>query len=342
MRESAFKEYYNTKQIKRIADYNADISSGQRRGNLAFHYIFIDMERRCNLSCRGCFVHLDRNKSYQKLDFQEITNTIDFASDRGSVLLVLAGAGEPTLDAHLMETVAYAYDRSMSVLLFTNGTTMTSDFANSLFDHDVSFVVKKYAMDHQKHDYLLGKPGMSVVIHNGLKTLMNVKKQRIKANKKVSDVAIDCYVSKENITDVEGVLQFCRKNNLIPHIDSFVTFNNGDMKSLSPSQEDLSNLFDKLQEIDSRCYGIDTHLWEGSRVYGESLCLKNKVSFSVRTNGDVYDCVSGKNKFGNIRQNTLENIFSKVDKNIYNSICLCSQGYQPLLNPQQTSIAPCL
>lgn len=48
---------------------------------------------------------------------------------------------------------------------------MISDLANFLFDHDVSFVVKKYAMDHQKHDYLLGKPGMRVVMQNGLKTL---------------------------------------------------------------------------------------------------------------------------------------------------------------------------
>ncbi|WP_027183688.1 radical SAM protein [Desulfovibrio inopinatus] len=329
MKDKAFHEYFNIDKIRDLAKHNQIATYENRPEDLKFHQVSIELERKCNLACQGCFAHMDRDNTYQKLDFDEIIQTIDFAKNRGATLLVLAGAGEPTLDNNFKEIVQYTYNKSMSTILFTNGTTLDESLAHFIFDHDVSVVVKKYAVDDKKHDFLIGKEGLSIKMQQGFDTLLNVKQERKQIGEKVSGVAIDCYISKNNIDDVKEVLRFSRINKVDPHIDAFITSNNDDLSSLSLNQNELNDLLEELKEIDSLEYGIDTTLHPGSRVYGVHPCMKNKVNFSVLTNGDVRDCVCGDHLLGNIRENSLDEIFNTVNAELHNTTCCCSLNYQP-------------
>lgn len=336
MDKTTRQRYIDNEGIFGLALYNSEVTSGKRQGQLKFKYVFVDLARRCNLNCRGCFESLDRNRSYEKLDFSEIKDTVDFAYDREVRTVIIAGAGEPTLDEDFSKVVRYIHKKEMSTLLFTNGTTLDEKLSNFLFDNNVSPIVKKFAMDHEKHDYLIGKKGMSEKMQGGLDTLRRVKGQREAVGKLTSDIALYCYISRENTNDIKDVLRYCRDNSLTPHMEAFITSNQcAESIKLAPSQEELNEMFDALAKIDKDEYGIETELKSGARVYGGDLCMKNKVIFSVRTNGDIYECVSGHNKFGNIRENTLEEIFDLSNpkvKEFYSDInchlCDCSLGYK--------------
>ena len=104
---------------------------------------------------------------------------------------------------------------------------------------------------------------------------------------------------------------------------------------LSPTQQELNELFETLQKIDKQEFRTNTFLAIRSPVYGGGPCTKGKVSFAVHTDGSVYECVSGSHEFGNIRENNLKDIFSlnnlKV-KDFYSgtNFCdACSLNYRP-------------
>lgn len=89
-------------------------------------------------------------------------------------------------------------------------------------------------------------------------------------------MCIDSYISKENADDLKDVLRFCRKNNIIPYFESFITkgFNEKDYKNKILTQGELDNFFLDLQKIDEEEFSIKTELKKGMRVYGQNPCIK--------------------------------------------------------------------
>lgn len=338
MAKTAFQRYTDQERILQLALHNFKVASERKEGEIRFNHVFIDLERRCNLACRGCYQLMDRDRTRMKLDYDEVTETIDFAHKRGARVIIIAGAGEPTLDEDFRRIIKYIHQKQMYPVIFTNGSTLNTELANFLFDHRVSPIIKKFSMHFEKQDYLIGRKGMSRKMQKGLKTLKEVKEERDVAGKPISEIIIESYISKENIKDIEEILRYCRWNGLIPYLEAFIT-RGQDEETLkfTPSQKQLNDLFEKLARIDKEEFGIVTLLKQGAPVYGGAPCNKGKVSFAVHVDGSVYECVSGSHKFGNIREEKLENIFSLENnlevKEFHSSTryCgACSLNYQPI------------
>ena len=336
--QSGLQQYTNQEKIIQVAAHNLEIASELRDGELQFTHVFVDLERICNLACHGCFKLMNTDRTQMKLDYEEVKNIVDFGQEREAGVIVIAGAGEPTLDSDFRKIIEYIYGMRLSSVVFTNGSTLDKELSNFLFDNNASPVVKKFAVDYSKQDFLIGVQGMSERMQKGLDTLINVKKQRNKEGKPTSEIAVECYVSTENLSDIPDVLRYCRKNDLIPYIEAFIT--TGQMAEASrfvPSQHELNLLFQQLARIDNEEYGISTILRTGARVYSGESCMKGKTGFAVHTNGAVLECVSGRYIFGNIRDQNLKDIFDLKKPKIsdyYSSIqclgCQCSESYNQL------------
>jgi MoaA/NifB/PqqE/SkfB family radical SAM enzyme len=215
----------------------------------------------------------------------------------------------------------------MGTVLFTNGSKIDENICHFLFDNDVSVLVKQLSMDYERQDIMIGRRGMSLRMRGGLEILMKTKREREQAGRKTSTTGIECYVSKENIDDVSEILRYCRKNDLHPYIESFITMGQSDETlKLAPTQMQLNSLFEWLVKIDKEEFGIEVTLEPDSPRYGGSPCIKGKASFAVHTDGSVYECVSGSHEFGNIRQQDIREILSvrnpKV-KNFYSGRGVC-------------------
>ncbi len=327
MEKTSFQKYIDQERISQIVHHNFEVASGAKSGGIQFNHGFIDLERICNLSCHGCFEHMNTDKTRTKLTYKEITEITDFAYERGAQVIVIAGAGEPTLDSDFRRIIEYIYQKGMGSVVFTNGSKLDEELSNFLFNNTVSVLVKQFSRDFYKQDFMIGRAGMSKKMREGLENLMKIKKERERTNRKTSEIGAESYISLENIGEIGEILRYCRRNKLTPYLESFIIRGqNEEMIKLAPTQEQLGKVFQELAKIDREEFGIQTPLKVGSPRYGGSACMRGKASFAVHTDGSVYECVSGSHEFGNIRKHNLREILTPKNpkvKRFYSDLSIC-------------------
>ncbi|HJX50041.1 hypothetical protein A3K73_00550 [Candidatus Pacearchaeota archaeon RBG_13_36_9] len=327
MEKTSFQKYTDQERISQLVRHNFDVASGVKSGEIQFNHAFIDLERICNLSCHGCFEHMNTDRTKTKLTYKEVMDITDFAYERGAQVIVIAGAGEPTLDSDFERIIEYIYQKRMGSVVFTNGSKLDEKLSNFLFDNNVSILVKQFSMDFDKQDFIIGRVGMSKKMREGLETLMKVKKEREKTGRKTSEVGVESYISLENIEEISEILRYCRRNKLIPYLESFIIRGQDkEITKLAPTQEQLNRLFQELAKIDKEECGIQTPLKVGSPKYGGGPCIRGKASFAVHTDGSVYECISGSHEFGNIRKQSLGGILTPENpkvKKFYSDLSIC-------------------
>ncbi|HUW21606.1 MAG TPA: radical SAM protein [Candidatus Bathyarchaeia archaeon] len=312
--ETGLSLYTDQRRITEIIKHNMQVSAGKLKGKLKFNHAFIDLEGRCNFACEGCFKgrnKVDRRKKVGKLTFEEVKKIVGFAKGRGAKVIVFAGEGETTMDADFRRILRHISSQGLYSVVFTNGTLINNEFAHFIFQHQASLILKRLAVDNHRQDQLLGTPGGSKMMGRGLEILLKVKREREAKGLPVSQIAIDCYIIKQNIDQVADVLRWCRRKKLIPYFESCILSQDPvDNQKHCPSQGQLNGLFEKLAEVDLEEFGVPTILWPGSRIYGqEGPCFKPRSGFAVQTDGRVTECVSGEYTFGNLRKTTLDKIF---------------------------------
>jgi MoaA/NifB/PqqE/SkfB family radical SAM enzyme len=109
MNKTSHQKYTNQERISQIVCHNFSVASGVKKGEILFNHAFVDLERICNLSCHGCFEHLNTDSTRTKLKYEEVTHLIDFAREREAEVILIAGAGEPTLDSDFKRIIEYIY-----------------------------------------------------------------------------------------------------------------------------------------------------------------------------------------------------------------------------------------
>lgn len=294
------------------------------RGRFLYDSVFIDLNGGCNFRCGGCFKGMNVNQPRDRLTYDEVIDITDFAQKRGARAVVYAGVGEPMLDKDFWKLIGHAYDVGMGTVLFTNGTNVTGDGAKILYEKSVSVIIKINTLDKSKQDALVGNiEGAHKDMWRGLHNLLA-------AGFRSPRLAVDSYISKKNAGDLPELLRFCRKSDIIPHFESFIT-KGQDLDNIIGyplSQEEFDNLFIRFSKIDKDEFGILTRVRDGARVYGLNPCIKNYTAFSVRVNGDVALCVSDNFIIGNIRKQTLEDILNpnnELIRDAYKTVCRCSK-----------------
>ena len=103
MSKTPLELYTDNSIIMDVIKHNFQLASNGQSGELRFNHAFIDLEKVCNLLCKGCYLSMDNKnreelKLGEKLSYGEIKGVIDFAKERNVRTIVFAGAGETTLD----------------------------------------------------------------------------------------------------------------------------------------------------------------------------------------------------------------------------------------------------
>jgi len=303
MGKTAFQKYNDHERIARQVHNNTSIASSNQ-GTIQFNHAFLDLERTCNLRCDGCYEFLSESTG-ARLSFNEVKDVVDYAKSNQARVMIIAGAGEPTLDPDFKKIITYIPSVGMGTVLFTNGTTMNPKIADFLISHQVSPLVKLLSENPKIHDSITRVKGTHTKVKEAVKHLI---KSKDKQDYQVT-IGIECYVSQSNIEEIPRVLKFCRTNELQPYIEAFVeTGQSSEQKENSCiTQERLDKLFRDLQQIDAE-YNISTTLIPGSPVYGGRKCNKGLASFAVHEDGLVTACAVKNDIFGNIRNKPLAEI----------------------------------
>jgi radical SAM protein with 4Fe4S-binding SPASM domain len=294
-----------------------------------------DYTKACNLRCKHCYEDATPKSAPDELTKEEALKAIDeFALD-GVVALAFSG-GEPLMRKDFFEVASYAAKKDFYVSLATNGTLINKEVAKKLKDSGVQYVEISLDGFEETHDEFRGIKGAWKKTVEGIKNCVDAG----------IDTCVATTATHYNLKEIPKLMEFAEKELFA---NRFIVFNYVPTRrgkeiveeDLSPEEREelLDFLYSKL--IDPNCrldvfstapqYAVSslkyaegpavaTHftnkeameLLRGrTKTLTEFIggCGAGRLYCGLEPNGDVQPCVFIPIKIGNIREQSLIDIW---------------------------------
>jgi len=137
----------------------------------------LEVTFRCNLRCAHCYVGDSRFSSptNPELSTVEIENLLDQVAEAGCLWMLLTG-GEPLLRPDLPEIYLHSIQLGLLTTLFTNGTLITTQFADLLAEQPPKGVeITLYGATQRTYERVTGIPGSFERCLRGIQLLVERK-----------------------------------------------------------------------------------------------------------------------------------------------------------------------
>ncbi|MEI7961504.1 MAG: radical SAM protein, partial [archaeon] len=276
----------------------------------------------CNLDCKYCFrggalPSVDRQIEGQLLR-EELFKLVDDLALLGVKAIYITGAGEPLIEKDLPQLLIRIAEKKIIPVVATNGSLITPEMVKIFKKTNSSVVLKLNTFDSSKQDEIVQRAGYSKKRDTGLELLINAGFN--KPSKTVqTKLGINSIVFKGNINEVLDILRFCRKNNIMPVMSTFIPA--GRTKSNTDEEVSLKDFLDisrKARKIDEKEFNIK---YDRLLPYlgGISCSQCGKASIFVSITGDIYDCPGQLVNYGNVRTTSIKEAVANIQKNEVNT-----------------------
>lgn len=256
----------------------------------------MDLSNACSLNCVYCFVERDdstkKTRRTSELDVEELIQVVDSFHSLGARTVNLVGAGEPTEDPRLTTIVQRIHDLGMRTMLFTHGARIARDIRLSkwLFERSVTVALKMNSRIDSVQNRLVRSDGYAAKRDQALKILIDSGF----SSEFPTRLAFDCIVSKESMTEVIDIYQWCRESNIHPIMAGIIPTGRtaddqpgcGGMTALSSIERFVLNR--ALTEID-KSHGILAR--SGCAYFGGDGCTQI-LGMYVDIQGAIWPCVA--------------------------------------------------
>lgn len=259
----------------------------------------IEFNQTCNLRCIYCYA-LDNAANRNELTVEEFKDVISQAAAMGAKKIIILG-GEPLLYPHLMEMIVFIRELGLEIELFTNGTKVTPELAQALYDHDVRVVLKMNTFDESLQDTLAGRKGSYKLIQEAL---ANLKAAGYPSE--THPLGVSSIICQQNIDELPAMWEWLRDQNILPYFE-MMTPQGGARRHnmLEIDTRQVEEFFHRIAEIDRTKYG---HVWEPKPPLVGGECLRHQFSCAVNSEGYVQSCVGITIPIGNVRKQPLKEI----------------------------------
>jgi radical SAM protein with 4Fe4S-binding SPASM domain len=319
----------------------------QRPQTTAAPFLLVwNFTKQCNLRCRHCYENAGPKPAPDELTTEEAKHAIDEFANAGAVALSFSG-GEPLLRKDFFEVAKYAAEKEFYVSVASNGTLITEKVAQKMKEAGVQYVEVSLDGFENTHDEFREIQGAWKRAIEGIKKL----------HKAGLDTCVATTATHYNLKEIPKLVEFIEKD---LHAKRFIVFNfipvsrGKEMvdQDLTPTEREelLEGLYSKL--LDNNCkldafstapqYAVTsskfafgpvvathftnktaTEMLKGrTRSLTEFIggCGAGRLYCSMEPNGDIEPCVFIPIKIGNIREQSLVNIWrnSPVLKQIRN------------------------
>jgi len=287
--------------LKAIDFSEEDLNSNNLLLELRIHVI-----EKCNLKCVYClsnapFINEENDDVREKLSFEEIKNNIKQAKELGIRVVSITGSGEPLLYKNLKELIEFIKSLGLGVVLFTNSLLLTKNLAEWLNEKEVNLMIKLNSFKPEVNDELVGAKGAQKVFLDKIKMLVNMGFTKDKS------LALNCVICAENYNEISELFIFCRKNGIIPWIET-VTIKGRAKEKMKLPKEMIENLYKKLSEIDKKQFKFE---WQPDSPIVGADRRRYKYVAQIDIYGNVYHTDANiTDEVGNIREKSLYDLIT--------------------------------
>lgn len=270
----------------------------------------------CNLRCRHCY-HFDTDKMPKSNDLDEniIVQLVQKLVDAKIYSLVITG-GEPLIrPSTTIKVVEIAKEAGMFVSINTNLLLLTPDIAIKLKKLKIdSFLVSCPASDPDIYrqitrcgNYSRLNSKLKLLIENGISCMVNMVV-----------TPTNCQFIRSTATDMSklGVKRFAATpaslNVEFPNYQELLNTHqiNALLNDLRWCADNLGLEVDILEPL-PKCF-YPSWCWEKEYAFTKRTCQAGRMSVSISNIGDVRPCSHNPNVYGNLFQETLEDIWTKM------------------------------
>lgn len=303
--------------------------------------ITFDLTYTCNLSCDFCFLSFIPNfRSQMRQDvmsFAEIKSIIESARGRNTSFFLTGG--EPLLREGFADIVQVIKDNGFRCGIFTNAILLNSQIAKKLVHSKLDYLF--FSLDGPKeiHDALRGKAGSFEQTCANIKHMLDIRTKhsnpRVIMNSLILDKNITYLNTLVDIGSALGIdclafdfLTFFTRTDFDLHRQRFHSlFLHDDFLSLVWVKDFQDACFSEVAQAVQkvRAYAKKKKLkiffkpdlnnqeikqWFREGFYFKRTCIYPWNVLRVSPCGDVYPCASYYIKMGNVRNNTIEEIWN--------------------------------
>ncbi len=292
-----------------------EIAASLRRGGLLT--LELEFSKKCNLRCVYCYASAGEALE-NELTQEELKGIVLQAKALGARKIILLGGGEPLIYDGLRNIVEFIRSAGLGQSVFTNGMLMTEDLARFLFERGVTIVVKRNSNVPEVQDFLSGVKNSHAKIKAGLDLLIQAGYPEGQ-----TQLGIQTVICAQNIKEIPELWIWARERGIIPYFE--IITNQGrakESKDLAVSNEQLREVFDRLQEIDEKRFA---HQWSPRPTIASFTCKRHLYSCLVNSQGYVQPCTGIDMSVGDLRKESLADILRKSPviqnlRNIYSTI----------------------
>ena len=256
--------------------------------------IHIDVTNQCNLRCIHCYHPFNEYTFSNNLTLNEIKKVVDEAYSLG-VLRVTISGGEPFMRDDIYDILDYISKKGMIIDLFTNATLINDDVVKRLERYNIKEVgISVYSVRPDIHEAITN-------FHSYNNTYYAIQKLR----EDNFEVKLKCILMKENIKYYRELIDFSREIGCSIVLDFEITPKlNGD---ISPTKLalDFDDVINLSLDNSTKFYALTPQ----ELSYENSPCNAGKYSLYISSTGNIYPCVSLQVNLGNIRHNSLIDIW---------------------------------
>jgi radical SAM protein with 4Fe4S-binding SPASM domain len=280
----------------------------------------IEFSLRCNFKCPYCYV--PSKKQYEdELSLEEIRSVILQAKALGAGKIIVLG-GEPSIYPHTPELIHFMRANGLVVEMFTNGSGVSGDLAQMLYEHKVRVVLKMNSLEEALQNRLSGHAQAFGIIQKAL--------SRLKAAGYPSEdhfLAVSSIICLQNIAELPRLWRWLREQGISPYFEIITPQANANVNEwLHVPPPELEKFFRTIAELD---HGLFNRTWEIQPPLVGNKCMRHQFSCLVTAKGFVQPCVGITLPLGNIRRQPLAEILA------------ASQVLKDLKNYRQTIKGPC-
>lgn len=260
-------------------------------GKKQLRSVQIDIGYECNMQCSHCYSHYMLDKTRKELTIDEWKSIIDDAIKLGALHFCISG-GEPTLyENKLIQMIECIHKTKSYSAIVTNGILLDSAYISRLKKAGLDMIIVSLdswnSNDHDKNRNMQGSYKKAV---NAIKLAKSFG-FKVMANTAISE--------KANIEDIEKI----KAVNDSIGVETHINF-------LSP----IGKYGDKTKKagINQGMLAMPNIHTCTDRNYLGKYCPAGKEKILITAYGDIMPCALVQISFGNIKKNSLSNIWNNM------------------------------